>query len=90
MKNSQLINYDRTCAMELCTRTDEAELYPLIPAKAGIQMEALRVNNLALGPRFRGDERKNVYPSPPLLRLPSAACAAASRAIGTRNGEHDT
>ena len=22
--------------------------------------------------------------------LPSAACAAASRAIGTRNGEHDT
>jgi hypothetical protein len=26
----------------------------------------------------------------PLEPLPSAACAAASRAIGTRNGEHDT
>ena len=26
----------------------------------------------------------------PAAFLPSAACAAASRAIGTRNGEHDT
>jgi hypothetical protein len=26
----------------------------------------------------------------PLVPLPSAACAAASRAIGTRNGEHET
>jgi hypothetical protein len=25
-----------------------------------------------------------------LALLPSAACAAARRAIGTRNGEHDT
>ncbi len=25
-----------------------------------------------------------------LISLPSAACAAASRAIGTRNGEHET
>ncbi len=24
------------------------------------------------------------------ISFPSAACAAASRAIGTRNGEHDT
>src|SRR5580692_2744761 len=59
--------------------------------KAGIQMSRTRINNFALGPRFRGDERrrKKPYASPP-PRLPSAACAAASRAIGTRNGEHDT
>src|SRR5436190_86794 len=33
--------------------------------------------------------RHNDYASPAAF-LPSAACAAARRAIGTRNGEHDT
>jgi hypothetical protein len=36
------------------------------------------------GPWARG--RPYAWPAP----LPSAACAAARRAIGTRNGEHDT
>jgi hypothetical protein len=77
--------------MELRAQNHGTELHPLIPAKAGIQMSRTRINNFALGPRFRGDERrrKKPYASPP-PRLPSAACAAASRAIGTRNGEHDT
>jgi hypothetical protein len=44
-------------------------------------------------------ERGSEYDAlPPIIRcyaclagaLPSAACAAASRAIGTRNGEHET
>ena len=34
-----------------------------------------------------GRSQPHAVPSPP---LPSAACAAASRAMGTRNGEHDT
>jgi len=44
-----------------------------------------------LGPRLRGDERtrQSAYVCE-LAPRPSAAWAAANRAIGTRNGEQDT
>ena len=41
----------------------------------------------------RGNGRGAIYASDPAASpapLPSAACAAARRAIGTRNGEHET
>jgi hypothetical protein len=41
--------------------------------------------------RARAREPEEEYSGPALHRFTaSAACAAASRAIGTRNGEHDT
>ena len=43
----------------------------------------------AYATKFRSGTSKLHYPST-VAPLPSAACAAASRAIGTRNGEHDT
>ena len=38
----------------------------------------------------RLSDSRNVFHAVLAISLPSAACAAASRAIGTRNGEHDT
>jgi len=35
---------------------------PLIPAKAGIQLVHTELGSVALGPRFRGDERIEHYP----------------------------
>jgi hypothetical protein len=42
------------------------------------------------GGKATGQERALVGQAVPDVPLPSAACAAARRAIGTRNGEQDT
>ena len=54
-------------------------------------------NNLGPSARKRHDDagaesrlRLDAQAVEPGPSLPSAACAAARRAIGTRNGEHDT
>jgi len=39
---------------------------PLIPAKAGIQVESTNASPNLLGPRFRGDERMGVVGSIPV------------------------
>ena len=64
---------------------------PLIPAQAGIQTESTRAMVRIAGPRLRGDEqtRQSAYACE-LAPRPSAAWAAANRAIGTRNGEQET
>jgi hypothetical protein len=38
----------------------------------------------------RDTRRRNLLYAVLVAALPSAACAAASRAMGTRNGEHET
>src|ERR1700722_17820919 len=65
------------------------------PAHSGASRNPDRAHPLLrfelLGPRLRGDEltRQSAY-AWELAPRPSAAWAAANRAIGTRNGEHDT
>jgi hypothetical protein len=56
---------------------------PLIPAKAGIQVESTDASPNLLGPRFRGDERMGVVGSIP-VKLELVAGLAHLRYGGRR------